>query len=485
MPLPPGVTLRQIDGGPAYYADNGFTYASTVDATMAAAGAKSWDDPSWFPVGCWWSFPIGTSIPVFRQLGLNFNNVGGTYNAAATLHANGIWNIDNQPSNTNYGNETIGFHVEEPDGWNTNPGGNPDVIDQCNSSPFPLTGRFIQTAFTAGQMGFNTLAATPSNVNMQYVMATSFSTPWGSRHLDIAGGDKYWFASQNITSSLNDGRVIEMGSGVAVADQMARGSNYGDLVDLYRSWYTTYPAPIWSPYIENDDGLLGPGPGGANIGGVPVTPPQMNWAAWSSLVHGARAIIYFGAPSDNGWGSTFGFGTTVQAGQNVSIFTQACNTNALVQNLAPVLNSPFAVGYVTASPAAYNFPTPLVSVNTGRNGWGVTGIDVMAKYYTAGTYANPAGTFGAGFYIFAHYRGSQTAANIAATFTTADSYTGPVLAINADGGGTSYGTPYALNAVNGVFTDTFTSGSSVRIYRVTPSLIAAGHPAAMTARRSR
>src|SRR6185312_14230145 len=41
MPLPPGVTLTQIDGGPSYYATSGYTHAA------------GWDDPGFFPVGIW------------------------------------------------------------------------------------------------------------------------------------------------------------------------------------------------------------------------------------------------------------------------------------------------------------------------------------------------------------------------------------------------------------------------------------------------
>ena len=41
--LPAGVTLQQIDGGPTYYASNGFTYAANA----------GWDNPSFIPIGPW------------------------------------------------------------------------------------------------------------------------------------------------------------------------------------------------------------------------------------------------------------------------------------------------------------------------------------------------------------------------------------------------------------------------------------------------
>ena len=252
---------------------------------------------------------------------------------------------------------------------------------------------------------------------MQQVFEMTFSTSWGTMRCNIPGADKYWFATINIGSSQNDASAIEMGvSREGTPDLMARGTNYGDQIDLMREWAVSagYPAPVWPAYIECDDGLLG------SQGGVVIQPAQMNWAVWSTLIHGARAICYFSAASDDGWTPSYGFATTIQSGQVISIYTQGKNTNALVQNLARILNSPAAVNYVTVSPAAYNFgQIPLVSVQYGRNGWGVTGIDVMAKYYTGGSFTNSQGTFGNGFYIFATYRGSQTATDISATFTVA------------------------------------------------------------------
>jgi len=41
--LPSGVTLQQIDGGPTYYASNGFTYAANA----------GWDNPSFIPIDPW------------------------------------------------------------------------------------------------------------------------------------------------------------------------------------------------------------------------------------------------------------------------------------------------------------------------------------------------------------------------------------------------------------------------------------------------
>src|SRR5689334_15208258 len=60
--LPAGVTLQAIDGGPTYYADNGFTYA-------ALAG---WDSPSFFPIGLWMA-PLRNQSDANRWLDLGLN----------------------------------------------------------------------------------------------------------------------------------------------------------------------------------------------------------------------------------------------------------------------------------------------------------------------------------------------------------------------------------------------------------------------------
>ena len=60
--LPQGVTLQQIDGGPTYYADHGFTYA--VNA--------GWDNPSFFPIGLWLA-PMLSQSDANRWLDLCIN----------------------------------------------------------------------------------------------------------------------------------------------------------------------------------------------------------------------------------------------------------------------------------------------------------------------------------------------------------------------------------------------------------------------------
>ena len=91
-----------------------------------------------------------------------------------------------------------------------------------------------------------------------------------------------------------------------------------------------------------------------------ITPPELNWSVWSTIIHGGRGIIYFdhsntasGCVSDNY--ATTTCAQTTEAHQSVSIDTQMATTDAQVKNLAPEINSQTALGYVTVNPAPTTF----------------------------------------------------------------------------------------------------------------------------------
>jgi hypothetical protein len=123
------------------------------------------------------------------------------------------------------------------------------------------------------------------------------------------------------------------------------------------------------------------------------------------------------------------------------MYDQAQATNALIKQLAPVLYSPFLTNYFTVDPAPVT-----ISPYTPDSG-----IDASTRYYSGG------GTLTNGFYIFATPRESQTATNIQATFTTIDSYSGPVTVVNES---------RTVTATNGSFNDTFATGTTVHIYSI-------------------
>lgn len=426
--LPAGVTLRPIDGGPNYYANNGFTYAAD-----AGFNGMSWDDPRFFPIGQDYCFYSSNSTATFLDLGLNYSHRVTSDTNLSVLRNAGIWAI---PQNGEYtgtpGAETVGWHIEEP----------PDLADiesTFASIGSNHTGRFVQMSTTWNQLWYGDIGGVP----MDEVYATLWDTSVGPRHLNIPGDDEYWFAAAPTGFGQFVGGTMYNGGTDLTTDQMARGDHYGDMIDTMREWLVTYPAPVISAYIESSDGLLG------EINRARITPPQLNWAVWQTLVHGARGVLYFSTTSNFGDGATFDFSDTIQSGQSISMYDHAKAMHTLIRNVAPILNSPFALGYATVTPAGYVFPTGILSLTNG--------VDIMTKYYTGQPYSNAAGSFAPGFYVFASVRGSQTQTNVSATFTTAGRYTGPVAVVNE---------ARTVTATNGVFTDTFALATDVHIYQV-------------------
>lgn len=422
------VTLRPIDGGPSYYADNGFT----------AAAAAGWDEPSFFPIGQDYSFYPANDVATFKALGLNFTHRVTSSTDLSALREAGIWVIQGSGDTpTNGGSETVAGHMDEPGDWS-------DIQSAAALiAGWGLPGLFLHTAFTWNQIFYGTVSGVPGgNDTMPYVMGTGISTD-GDVTLNVPAADIYWFAGSTITGGGGvpyEGGLIYNQASNLTADQCARGPHYGDMIDTMRGWLTTpaSPAPVFCAYIETDNGLL------SDPGARQITPPEWVWAVWSCVIHGARGIIYFSATSDYGDGSTFGFSTSVLSGQSVSMYDQAVITNAQLAALAPVINSEFAEGYFTVS------PTPTILNGATPD----SGIDAMAKYFTGGYGVTP------GFYIFATTRESETAANISATFTTADQYSGPVTVVGED---------RTVAATGGVFTDVFATGAAVHVYQLPPT----------------
>ena len=321
--LPAGVTLRQIDGGPNYYCSNGFTYACS-----SSFNGMSWDDPKFFPIIDDYSFYPSNSTATFKDLGLNTTDRVTSDTDMSVLRNAGIWAILDS-LNTNYGPETVGWHIEEPGSWSSSGG----ITDQASVFAGKTAGRFFQPSFTWNQFNYGGVSGTPCGSTMAATMSCTSGMPGGNR-LNIPSDDIYWFACST-TSFCQDytGKITYGLSTNATSDQLARGSNYGDMVDQMRGWLTSpaQSAPN-CPYIETEDGLVG-------TGSHEINPPEFNWAVWSTIVHGARCILYFGTTSNFGSVPTFGFSQSILPGQTISMYNQAKATNTLIKNLAP-MNTP-------------------------------------------------------------------------------------------------------------------------------------------------
>ena len=429
--LPPGVTLQPIDGGANYYANNGFSQA-------VSAG---WDNGV-IPIGPWLA-PMLTQSDATRWADLGFNTAfafTGNSNMSlfTTNHISAI--VNSQEMSQILGNNggqlgasTVGLlSMDEP-----------PTFQEGVSTPLSTTANSLQDHhfwwmnMTWNEFVFGGLQGTPGDGTTTTDFDSLINTPNGTqRHVDQVSADIYWFSGARTTSGLKSegGLIYGLGRDMT-ADEAARGSNYGDMIDSERAFQAGhFPAPI-TAFIE--DG----GPWSENTtASTYITPPELNWAVWSSLIHGARNIVYFnhsfagpGASQDNLRDPYY---STIQPGQTISIYNQVKATDALVEQMGPILDSPFALNYVS-TPGGYNY----------GNGVDHTlgGIETAAHFYNGS------------YYIFADTRDSETQTNIAATFTLNDPIATSVTVLNEN---------RTIPVVNGHFTDTFATAATVHIYEV-------------------
>ena len=423
--LPAGVTLDPVDGGSNYYGDHGFTYAHNA----------GWDS-SVIPIGVWLA-GIRTQADADRWNDLGLNTMFGMTSDTklSLLRANGIEAVVQQQelsqilanNGGSLGSETVGLLTRDE----------PTTYEEGVSGPISSTansvqdGRFWWMNNTWNWVVYGDLNGGPSTTTEE--IYTPVATPNGTtRHIDASSVDFYFFAGQGSNLQYVAG-LLDGLSGAESLDQMHRGNNYGDLITQQLE-DTGGNSPIYS-YIE----LGGPWLEDTSASYY-ITPEEVNWAAWSSLIHGARGIVYFNhtfaGPAQTNDILATSFYQTVQPGQTVSIYTQVDRTDALITQLAPVLNSPTALGYVSTNKPGYE--NEVVKSE-------FSGIETMAKYHNGQ------------FYIFADTRESMTQTNISATFTIADTTATSVTVVNEN---------RTIPVVNGVFTDTFARASTVHIYAV-------------------
>jgi hypothetical protein len=440
--LPTGVTLQAIDGGSAYYCSHSFTQACD----------DGWDSSSFFPIGPFWGNYAGEQA---TWKAADWNTVFYTTSTTDVndLAADGLYSIVAASGSTpaaTPNNNTVGFDsADEPSSWSGATSGLAGVSNSLQDSRFWYvndTWEFAQSGAPSG---------TPGGTRADF-FTDPVTTPDGSkRHFDMGSIDTYWFSVANDSQYpwTSAGGQLYNGGGYGqdpLTDAETEcGCRYGDMIrsvfgtkvglpagKSQASWHTTYPGPVFQ-YVE--DSNIG------NSGDVAITPPQMNWAVWSSIIHGARGIIYF----DHSFGGSCvsdNYITTTCAhsdysGQSTSIYSQMIATDSAVKSLAPEINSETALGYESVRPA----PTTFGGIET-RAVWDTNRSDCKGQASC--------------FYIFADTRDAESASNIGATFNTVGNYSGAIPVV---------GESRSVTATNGTFGDTFARGSTVHIYGPIPN----------------
>lgn len=401
--LPSGVTLQQIDGGAGYYSKWSNSFPS---------------DQNLFPLGIWaenFSDDSGTRTKVDRYSDMGINMFVEIYGSINTnlgnyLRDRSIYTIGGGPY------EVAQRTTDEPD-WRGCQGG-VGIAPELPSYALPCA--TLGSASGAADTGPITPAVLQrwsdglrSRDTTRPIFGQFTHIPKSGLGTVVNGTpvcQEYW------TGSESTARAYAKSADILSYDiYVLTGQWLGNHADCTSVWsqgdYTKnlrrlsdYSKPVWAfietSYVTADNNYR-------------PTPADVNSEVWHSIINGARGIEYFN--------HDFKSGTTAVLldSRFQDIATQVKSTNALIKSLAPVINSPFANGFVsTTSP-----------------------VSIMSKYHNDST-----------FYIFA---ASRTKNNQNATFSVKAGTSVEVVGENR-----------IIPITNGTFTDNFASQTAVHIYKV-------------------
>jgi hypothetical protein len=274
--------------------------------------------------------------------------------------------------------------------------------------------------------------------------------------------DQYWYAGADDNSLSKLHFRMYDSAGNATFDQCSRGSHYGSMMDSIRKNYPVNGSQPTGAWIEN----------GAPYEGTStfaITPAQMKWAVWSTIVHGARGIYYFNHTfriSDPGAGAN-NFNNNFYGGPGITgtgIYAAAKEINLNALSIAPVINAPFDGYFVwgdgnaassssfTKGIARTGFLTAVTSANARSQ---YAGVDAACRWQPLTKK----------HWILSSTRESGGATNISATYRMVDQgqtsayefFEDRTISISRGG---------AIPAGFCEFTDTFATAASYHCYRI-------------------
>ncbi|UKA51857.1 hypothetical protein LFT48_10205 [Arthrobacter sp. FW305-123] len=224
---------------------------------------------------------------------------------------------------------------------------------------------------------------------------------------DVVSADNYWFTDPNICGKGEGGAIVGYERDLT-REECRLAANYGWTIDRLRKLQEPSSAiPVWA-FVENGH------PSGDVPNTATITGPELRAAVWSSLIHGARGIIYF---NHNFGGPCVTQHVIRDCGKD--IVPTLAKVNKQIKDLAPVLNAPFLDGATTT---------------TGP-------VDLATKLHNGHVY------------VFA---GANKSTGGPATFTVK---CGGSTAVVIDENRT-------IPMVEGTFTDNFADGNAVHLYKI-------------------
>jgi len=230
-----------------------------------------------------------------------------------------------------------------------------------------------------------------------------------SEFQDVVSADNYWFTDRDICGESQGGIMLGTKGRRLERSRCHRAANYGRTVDRVRG--LVRPAgsrPVWA-FVEVGHPF-------SDSSWPSIKPAEVGAAVWSSIIHGARGIVYF----NHSFGGPAPTQHALREPAYAAVRGVIARTNARIRRLAPVLNAPFVDHFASTSAT----------------------VDTMTK------------RSGEHFYVFAASRG-KTAQR--ATFRLPCAGDARASVVDED---------RTLPLVDGSFVDSFADGNAVHIYRI-------------------
>jgi hypothetical protein len=380
------VVLRDVDGGPNYYS----RFANPLPSS-----------PNFFPLGVWFESVVDSNANLDKDAGLNLY-VGLTSDSnLLTVKQNGMhailqqWEwVTNKAAidNPTVAGWALSDEIDMPQGPDKGYAALDSIVERL-----PNDHRIRYANYGKGVIFWETDAQAQRFVN-------DFE--------DIVSADIYWFTDPHVALASEGGKLLNHGRPLT-STETRRAANYGYTVDRMRALNAMRgpPKPIWN-FVE----VGWPDTESAAQNGRAILPAEIKAAVWHSIIAGARGIIYFnhsfGGPNQ----TQHCLREPAYAAERAAVKS----TNELVTELAPVLNAPFADGFLQANPS----------------------IRTMAKFYNNK------------YYVFAGSKENEASRPIL-SLSHVDSGTATVIGENR-----------TIHISNSEFSDSFSDGNAIHIYRI-------------------
>ncbi|WP_083583653.1 DUF4082 domain-containing protein [Rhodococcus zopfii] len=334
---PSGPTLRTIDGGEDYYG----TFENSLPTT-----------PDFFPLAVWFARVASPAeVAADRALGLNTYVELTEDSNLREIRDSGMFAFPSRTDPLMAGQ----FTTDEADMW-------------AGAGEAPWTGRLPGDGPICvpadAECGYTVMSEFGRKVPPGVLAFTNYGkgvTFWETREAaqrfvndfqDVVSVDNYWFTDETICQADQGGVLTTNGQTDLSPAECHLAANYGITTRHVRSLVQPRAAmPVWN-FVEvgqpfSDNGTAG------------ITGPEIRASVWSSIINGARGIIYF---AHNFGGPCLSY----------NIFRDRCGdtvrdevtaVNEQITRLAPVLNAPFVDGFArsdgTADVAAKYFEDSL------------------------------------------------------------------------------------------------------------------------------